>query len=189
MAQQAQSAGVNGAVIAAIIVAGASLVTTSFSWFSSRQAQKAVRTHRAQDYRIRQQNELYGPLYMWRLLSRRLWEQLTEIPNAQPGVTPWKLIDHIEEIKSEADGRRRLVVEEILKINAELTDLIVGKAGLLYELPPPESFEKFLEHSRMLRINWDQGTNATGISYRPFPGEIDQDILHALEGLRRDIQQ
>lgn len=187
-AKQVQSSGADATVIAALIAAGAALVTSIMSWSSSHRARKAVETQRTQDYRIRQLNELYGPLYMLRMMSRRLWKQLPGVDNAEPGVTDWKLIDHIVEIKGEEDAKRRLIVEDILKINDQLTELIVGKAGLLERVPPPASFEKFLEHARTLRIYWDQEANvAKGVAHLPFPGEIDDDVREALQTLRRDL--
>jgi hypothetical protein len=176
------------AVVAALVAALASLLVAWMSSRSSRRAENAVQAQKTQDYVIRQLNELYGPLYVRRKLSRRLREQIGDSPDPEPGVPPWKLIDHIEELKQEPDERRRLVVEQILKINDELVELIVGKAGLLESLPPPESFELFLEHALTLRLYWEQGANAVAAAYKPFPGQLDSDVEAALKRLRGELQ-
>lgn len=188
---EAAESGLDAGVIAAIIASIASLIASLIAWGSSYQARKAVENQRSQDYRVRQLNELYGPLYMRRMESRRLWKQLPGIPDAEPSSGVWNLIDHIEEIQAEAKAghhQRRLVVEAILGINHELRGLIVGAAGLLESFPPPESFERFLEHARTLKLHWEQGTNAKGVAYLPFPGEIDGDIEAAITKLRRELE-
>lgn len=184
----AADTGLDAGVIAAIIASIASLIASLIAWGSSHQARKAVEKQRSQDYRVRQLNELYGPLYMRRMESRRLWKQLPGVAGAEPGKSDWHLLDHIEEIKSEARDHRRLVVEAILTINEELRGLIVGAAGLLESFPPPQSFEKFLEHARTLKIHWNEGKNAEGVTHLPFPGEIDDDIRKAIETLRSELK-
>jgi hypothetical protein len=186
-ADQTTTSGVAPAVIAAIIAAAVSFATLGVSLMSGHKTREAIKAQRIQDYRIRQLNELYGPLYMLRMTSRRLWRQLPGVPNAEPGVTNWNLVDHIQELKNEPDASRRLIVEEILKINSQLSDLIVGKAGLLEQVPPPESLEKFLEHARTLQVHWEQGADATGVARLPFPGEIDEAVREAIDRLRKDL--
>lgn len=184
----AADASLEAGVIAAIIASFASLIASSLAWGSSRQARKAVEKQRSQDYRVRQLNELYGPIYMRRMESRRLRKQLPDAASAESGKLDWHLLDHIEEIKNETNSHRRHIVKAILDINEELRALIVGAAGLLETFPPPESFEKFLEHARTLKIHWDQGRNAEGVTYLPFPGEIDEDIAKAIQKLRSELK-
>ncbi|WP_144022502.1 hypothetical protein [Asanoa hainanensis] len=176
--------GVNVTLLAAAIAAGAGILAAVLSYLGVRGTRKAAEIQRDRDYRIRQLSELYGPLYMRRKLSRKLWRQLPGIPDAIPGVTKWNLIDHIEEIKGEETERRRLIVERILRINDELTEIIIGRAGLLDQFPPPESFEAFLEHAATLRTYWDRGKNATGVGYLPFPQRMDDDVAATIKKLR-----
>jgi hypothetical protein len=176
--------GIDVTLLAAIVAAVAAMAAAWLSYRGNLATNRAAEAQRQRDYRLRQLNELYGPLYMRRRLSRQLWGQLPGVPDAEPGVTQWKLIDHVEEIKTEQDVHRRQVVEKILQINDELTALITGSAGLLEQFPAPQSFETFLEHAATLRMFWEQGRNATGNAYIPFPGAIDADIAAAINRLR-----
>lgn len=176
-----------GYIVGSVIGAAVALVAALTSYLSSRESRQATENQRIEDRRVRQLNELYGPLYMRRKLSRRLWKQLPDIPNPDPEASQWRLIDHIEEIKGEADNRRRLIVEKILGINGELTDLLVGSAGLFEGFPPPDSFETFLEHAETLRLHWEKGSNAAGVSYIPFPRGMDADIEAAIERIRSQL--
>jgi hypothetical protein len=178
-------AGTTVAVVTALIAATASLIAAVIAAISTRGARKAVERQRSQDHRLRQLSELYGRLYMLRGTSRWLWQQLPGEANPTPGVTKWRLIDHIEEIKKEPDDRRRGIVEQILAINEQLTQLINGKAGLLEEIPPPPTFSTFLNHARTLTNLWNRGVNASeGVEYVPFPGDLDKDVLDAITRLR-----
>jgi hypothetical protein len=49
-------------------------------------------------------------------------------------------------------------------------------AALLEQFPPPKSFETFPEHATLLRLHWEQGTNASEIAHIIFPPELDVDI-------------
>ncbi|HWA67413.1 MAG TPA: hypothetical protein VG899_13720 [Mycobacteriales bacterium] len=179
--------GIDVTLLAAGVAAVAAIAAAGLSYRGNLATNRAAEAQRQRDYRVRQLNELYGPLYMRRRLSRQLWKQLPGVPDAEPGVTQWHLIDHVEEIKTEQDAHRRQVVEEILKINDELTGLITGSAGLLVEFPAPQSFETFLVHAATLRMFWEQGRNATKAAYIPFPGSIDRDIEDAITRLRSQL--
>ena len=179
--------GVNVTLLAAVIAALAAITAAVLSYAGVRGTRKAADVQRAREYRIRQLSDLYGPFYMRRKLSRRLWKQLPGVEEAVPGVTPWNLIDHIEEIKGEATEHRRLIVEHILKINDELTTIITGNAGLLDQFPPPPSFELFLEHAATLRVHWERGENAAGITHIPFPSDLDKDIEVSIKQLRTKL--
>jgi hypothetical protein len=185
LAAETTSSGIAPAVIAATIAAVVSLMALGVSLISGRRTQKAVEAQRIQDYRIRQLNELYGPLYMLRMTSRRLWRQLPGVLNAEPGVTQWHLIDHIQELKNEPEAHRRLIVEEILKINSQLSDLIVGEAGLLERVPPPESFEKFLEHARTLQVHWSEALMQPGPDTCPFQARSTRTFVRPSTGSAR----
>lgn len=180
---------ISGATLGALIGAGAAVLASVLSLLSSRSASKAVQRQRTTEYALRQLNELYGPLYMRRRLSLQLWKQLPGVPDAVPGVTKWKLIDHIEEIKANPSDKRYQLVENILEINRELSSLIVGEAGLLNEFPPPPSFTTFLEHANMLQVLWDKGINAdqSGVDYVPFPGDFDPDVKASIDAVRKKL--
>ncbi len=181
---------ISGATIGALIVAGAALIGSILTLLASVSTNKDARRQHQLDYALRQANELYGPLYMRRQLSLQLWKQLTGVPDAVPGKTKWRLIDHIEEIRAvPSDGRNRLV-EQILLINKELSDLITGHAGLLNEFPPPSTFTTFLLHAELLQLLWDRSSNADpeGTGYIPFPGGLDYDISTAFKAVKKRLE-
>ena len=78
------------------------------------------------------------------------------------------------------------IVEDILSINATLIDLLVGKAGLLEQFPPPDSFQAFLAHARLLQSAWDRGENQEA-ERLPFPIQFDVDVEEALNRLRAQL--
>ncbi len=125
-----------------------------------------------------QMNELYGPLFMLRSESRRLRSRIG------PDSSEWRVVDHIVELKG--DPVKSSIVESILSINSTLVDLLVGKAGLLEQFPPPESFQEFLAHARLLQSAWVRGENETH-ERLPFPVQFDENVQEALSRLRAQL--
>lgn len=134
------------------------------------------------DWRVRQLNELYGPLRMLRATSKRLRQSL---PTTGASGARWRLVEHIPEAR--ADPAMSLLVEAILRIDVAIEDLLINKAGLMEAGDLPKSFEVFMHHSRLLHLAWSQGgrlTRETGlvdVTDVPFPDEIDDDIGRAIE--------
>jgi hypothetical protein len=122
-----------------------------------------------------QMNELYGPLFMLRSESRRLRSRVG------PDSSEWRVVDNIVELK--ADPVKSSIVESIISINTTLAELLVGKAGLLEQFPPPESFQDFLAHAQLLQSAWVRGENETD-ERLPFPVQFDEDVEEALNRLR-----
>jgi len=137
------------------------------------------------DWRVRQLNELYGPLRMLRATSKRLRQSL---PTTEGNGAQWRLVEHIPEARD--DPAKRILVEAILSIDGAIEDLLINKAGLMEAGELPKSFEVFMHHSRLLQLAWGQGGRLTrepglvDVTDVPFPDEIDDDIGRAIEGIR-----
>lgn len=133
------------------------------------------------NWRVRQLNELYGPLRMLRSTSKSLRDSL---PRYEPNGERWRLVRHLPDAK--ARDEYRIIVDEILRIGGAIEDLLINKAGLMESVDLPPSFAQFMHHSRLLRIAWELGADfksepgVTDISDIPFPDEIDQDISKAI---------
>lgn len=186
------------AAVAAIVNAALSMFSVQASNKTSRaivesenevklEIQRRVESHDVagsdRDYRIRQLNELYGPMHMLRRRSRRLWEQLK--PDTLNSADEWHVHDHVTEIR--ADGVRSRILDDILHINEQLEDLIIGRAGLLWKQPAPDSFYEFLEHSALVSIAVEQGGVPEGRKRVYFPEQFDRDVDEAFEALTRAI--
>ncbi len=142
------------------------------------------------DWRVRQLNEVYGPLRMLRATSRLLRDSL---PKTEADGQRWRLVRHIEESRQKAEYR--VIVEGILRISRAIEDILVAKAGLLEGEEIPASFSKFMQHSRLLQIAWGAPTNVTeqpdlvGVADVPFPDEIDQDIETAIASVQKHLRR
>lgn len=130
---------------------------------------------RRRDFAVRQLSEFYSPIHLYRQMSQHLRERVGPIDGE------WRLVDHIVETK--ADPGRAPLVEEILGINDEISNLLLSKAGLATEHPLPDVFHEFLAHSRLLRMSWSEGRNQTESERMPFPA-VDAHIEDAIESLR-----
>ena len=175
-------------VFAAVIAAGAAIAVAIISVLSQRSARKADelarRTQRSTDYHRKQLDELYGEMFLLRSTSRRLWSRLSA------DATGFRLIDNIAAIQSEPSDMRRLIVQQILAINARLANLIETRASLLTELPPPESFMAFLDHQRALAALWDLGVNVQPDGREPsFPRNLDDDIKKAIDAIQSRLRE
>ena len=175
-------------VFAAVIAAGAAIAVAIISVLSQRSARKADelarRTQRSTDDHRKQLDELYGEMFLLRSTSRRLWSRLSA------DATGFRLIDNIAAIQSEPSDMRRLIVQQILAINARLANLIETRASLLTELPPPESFMAFLDHQRALAALWDLGVNVQPDGREPsFPRNLDDDIKKAIDAIQSRLRE
>lgn len=124
----------------------------------------------------KQLGQLYEPLAIRRLKSRRLYDKLRDEMNVAPvGQQEWRLVDHIVDVKNGSEAAKSAVVE-ILKINDEIESLIANNAGLLETSPRHDSFNRFIAHNALLQEAWKQGANQKPNAREKFPYEIDDDI-------------
>lgn len=174
-------------LIAAIIAALASVWAAYKSSQTANVHSERERTDRAIDYCRQQLNELYGPLYMLRQTSRRLYDVLREQMKVDASQHDhWRLVDHIVDVRNGSELAKSSV-ERILAINAEIQSLLKSKWGLLQEYPPHDSFIQFMSHSALLQQAWDKGANQDADSRTPFPRGIDQDIETDISAIKTEL--
>lgn len=163
------------ALVAAAAATVGTIVTVVLAWMQ--------RSAHVSDARraliIKQLNELYGPLFMLRVTSSQLRDRVG------PNDGTWRLVDHIVEAKR--DPTKAAIVQEILKINERIGELIEGQAGLLVEFPPPRSFGEFLPHARLLKMSWEREANQDAEDRFPFPRALDDDIAASIRKLKEGL--
>jgi hypothetical protein len=163
---------------AAVVAAIAGIAAAIGSFYSSHQQRRHAERERQIEFSRRQLNELYGPILTLRQASDSLRDFL---PRTMPDGSRWKLVEHVKEVKNGADEAAKTAVGEILKINRQLEEIILGKSGLLETFPPPPSFKLFIRHARLLQVSWDRGTNHPKAAEIPFPESIDNDIARDID--------
>ena len=179
LAAEASQSDVDSALLVAYIAAGAAIVATIVNaivaWQSSSRDRKSKTTEARRELAVRQLNDLYTPLYLHRQMSQLLRERVGPIDGV------WRLVDHIEEIVN--DPVKAELVEEILAINDDISELLLTRGGLAAVRPPPASFGEFLGHARLLKMSWEEQRNQPEDDRFPFP-DIDADIEAGLSQLR-----
>jgi hypothetical protein len=171
---------------AAVVAALAALAAAIASFVSTSRARKQFARERAVSFLRDQINDLFGAMYM----RRRVSESLREIlPKNQNDGSRFRLVNHIGDVKNEADPAKVAAVEQILQINRELTDIMSSKFALLDSFPPPASFVRFVAHARLLQSAWERGQSIPASERIPFPDELDRDIFHALETARSRLNE
>ncbi|VEG40474.1 Uncharacterised protein [Mycolicibacterium flavescens] len=135
----------------------------------------------------KQLGQLYEPLAIRRLKSRRLYDKLRDEMNVAPvGQQEWRLVDHIVDVKNGTKAAKSAVVE-ILKINDEIESLMTKNAGLIETSPRHDSFDRFIRHNALLQEAWKQGTNQKPNAREKFPYEIDDDIESDVLSIRQRL--
>jgi hypothetical protein len=136
-----------------------------------------------------QLNELYGPLYLNRETSKKLYDQLIH----QMGVTDyeretWRLVDHVEQVQAKDDELATSAVEGILAINAEIVKLIKSHWGLI-TLPPPSTFIDFISHQAMLQQAWEKRRNQAPTDRNIFPRGFDPAYKAQKEAIEKRLSE
>jgi hypothetical protein len=171
-------------ILVAVIAAAAAVAAASLTaWLTARSERRAA--ERA--FGERQLSELYGPVHSRRRLSISLWKQLTGDRNSVPGETKWRLIDHVGEIRQESTTTRREVVERILQINREISDLLASRGGLLETLPMNDVCSRFLAHAATLDIIWSEKRDAAPLEDDPFPHGFDDVWIAEMDAIRKRL--
>jgi hypothetical protein len=146
-----------------------------------RAAAEEVRRRRF-EHRKQQLTELYGPLRLLRGQSSYLARKLRE-GKADP--ESWHILDHVQEVlDSPVDGP---IAQMILEINAEVEHLLVHNGGLVYTPTPPQSWELFLGHCRLLRMALSGGAIPPVNEFSYFPPSFDPDMERAYTALRCEV--
>lgn len=167
-------------VIASAVAACAALFAAFMAARTAKRQRESAKTERKIDFYRRQLNDLYGQLYMLRQASKSLYATLHAGGKRPEG---WRLVDHINEIMAEGDKSKIGTVEQIIKINKTIEDLLVSQFGLVDSFPPPESFQAFISHSRQLQVAWRRKGDLEGERIS-FPNAIDGDIERSIGEIR-----
>ena len=145
---------VSAQLAAALVAAGSALLAVVMStWTVALQRRQSARVAEI-DFRRRQLNDLYGPIYM------RLWTTFklrALLPTVNADGTPWSLGDHIEQTQAGTDAALKDAFGEMLTIGEEVEQLLIGNSGLFIAFPPPPSYGQLIAYSRLLRLAWQNG--------------------------------
>jgi hypothetical protein len=161
--------------VPAAIGLGGAILGAFLAFWSGAKQRRIDRRHREEAFLRQQLNDFYSAIYMRRRKSESLRQMLSRDP-------AWRLVDHITDIHG-GSVRDKELVEEIIKINSEIADLIVSKAGLYAEFPPPNSFTEFLEHEARLRICWQQKINQGTGERIVFPEDFDPELKRHIDAI------
>ncbi|MFJ3285485.1 hypothetical protein ACIPMW_09455 [Streptomyces sp. NPDC086669] len=172
-------------VIASIVAAIAAITAAVIATKAAKRQREAVRVERRIEYCRQQLNDLYGKLYTLRQASKSLYATLHPGGERPEG---WRLVDHVSEIIAEGDTSKIGTVEEIIKINKAIEEILVSKSGLLDQFPPPGSFQEFVSHSRQLQVAWAKKSDLEGPKIS-FPRGLDQDIKESILTIRARISE
>ena len=168
-------------VLSPAIAAMAAIIAALISYHSSRSNTRTSASQTEIEFRRRQLNELYGPIYMKQSTSVGLRKML---PGLQEDGKKWRLVDHIEEIKASDDPVLIACVEQLISINEDIMRDIVEKSELYVAFPPPIAFSRYVAHVEFLTFTWRQGRNQPAGLRLPFPNEFDSVIEQAVRFIR-----
>jgi hypothetical protein len=177
---------VSAQLAAALVAAGSALLAVVMStWTVALQRRQSARVAEI-DFRRRQLNDLYGPIYM------RLWTTFklrALLPTVNADGTPWSLGDHIEQTQAGTDAALKDAFGEMLTIGEEVEQLLIGNSGLFIAFPPPPSYGQLIAYSRLLRLAWQNGKDQSEPERVPFPADFAHDIAEAIQQIRRRLAE
>jgi hypothetical protein len=152
-----------GAVVAlAVVYAGA------------RYADKREKRNATVAFRLRQLNELYAPVRLLLDENRRHKDRLAVGTTGE-----WHVLDHLQTVKADPDGRA--VMEQILAVNKEISEILRRNAGLAVT-PWQESFSQFQNHYATLKRTWEDDDAPAETDMKYFPGDFE---THIRDGHKR----
>lgn len=135
------------------------------------------------EYRRKQLNELFGPLFLNRQTSHKHYKLL----QLRMGVTKdekpdWRLVNHIEEVQAKNDQLATSSVMMILTINKEIAKTLKSHWGLIEE--PHQTYIDFPSHQAMLQQAWDECKNQPPGDENVFPRGFDINIEADMKVIR-----
>jgi len=167
-----------GSLVVAIVAIGTSCHTTNRT-LSHTTEQEFAKLQL--DYRLRQVNELYGPLYFLIDQDRGLHDQLRiGKPN------DWHLRQHIKEVMDGTNSMDRALVSEIMTNDQIIEQLILTKGGLITSPKAPASFDAFLVHYRVLKAAL-AGKESSAM-YPEYPTNLDDDVYRDYTNMLNEIR-
>jgi hypothetical protein len=134
------------------------------------------------EFKIRQLNELYGPLSNLVELNRRLALKLREDKSDPEN---WRLLNNLPAVLE--NPRDKAIVNEIIDVDAKIEDLIINKGGFIRSPGPPESFILFLIHYIILKLAIDGKEIPQVSDFELYPRELNEDVKVACDTIKRDI--
>ncbi len=131
------------------------------------------------ELKIKQLNELYGPLLLLIEQNNVLAKKIRE------GKPPdWRLMYNLPAVLS--DPRDGPIAQAILSIDEKIEDLNINKAGLIRGKTPPQSFQDFLGHYQLLKLAM-QGQRIDPTSKDVYPTRLGEDVKAAYEEIRTEV--
>lgn len=178
----------NGALIGAIIAAVVSIIALIINY---RITNQTLRHGVAREFgkisvelKIRQLNELYGPL---RLLIEQNRHLALRLRQGKGDPMEWRLLDHISEVLG--DPQDKAIVNEIIEIDGKIEQLIINNGGLVRTLGPPESFSLFLGHYKILKLAIDGKETPQIKEFEYYPRQLNDDVNNAFDAIKLEVDE
>jgi len=136
------------------------------------------------EFKLRQVNELYGPL-------RHLLDQnavlAKQIRVGKSDPEKWRLMDHLPGILD--DPRDGAIAKAIVEIDSRIQDLITTKAGLVMGGVLPQSFTSFGSHYQLLKLAMGgMKISPTDVGYY-YPRELDNEVLKGYTAISLEVHE
>lgn len=134
------------------------------------------------EFKLRQVNELYGPLRHLLGQNAALAKQI-RVGKSDPD--KWRLMDHLPGILH--DPRDGAIAKAIVEVDSQILDLITNKAGLVREGVLPQSFTLFGSHYQLLKLAMGgMKINPTDLGYY-YPRDLDDEVLKSYTALSLEV--
>jgi hypothetical protein len=134
------------------------------------------------ELKIQQLNELYGPLLLLVEQNRRLAQKLRE---GKPDPENWRLLDNLPEVLE--NPQDKAIVDAIMEIDGKIENLIINKGGLVRSPGPPESFNLFLGHYKILKLAVEGKERPKVAEFEYYPKRLNDDVKEAYEAIKHEI--
>lgn len=189
-------------VIVTLITVG---ITASVSicamWVNYRITNRTLRHSAARDIgkislelKIQQLNELYGPLLLLIEQNRRLAQKLREgkgltirLREDKSHPKKWRLLDNLLEVLE--NPKDKAIVDAILEIDSKIESLIINKGGLVRSPGPPESFNLFLGHYKILKLAVEGEERLHVAEFEYYPRKFNDDVKEAYQAIKNEIDE
>jgi hypothetical protein len=158
------------AVVAALVAA----VVSTLGWAVAHRKEDQ---ERVRQFRVKQVNEFYAPVRLLLAENASLAKQLREA--ARAGDREWHLLDNLAQVAS--DPELLLLAERIIKVNREIREILMTKAGLALQAPLPSSYERWIAHAHLLEQSVQSRSVPANVEAKYFPKEFEEDIRSALQ--------
>jgi hypothetical protein len=188
----ASATGGISAALAALIAAAISGAISVTGFVVTAVIQKRALKHAAArdvanailDFRLRQLNDLYGPLLLLLAQSERLAKKIRE---GRPNPEKWRMLDHVDEVLK--DPEAKVVALQILEIGNRIEDILLSKAGLALGPEPPETFALYLGHVAILRLMLQGRARPKIAADEYYPRQLNEDVREGYGRIQSEIDR